>query len=98
MGIAASLDELRGTLALGLGRLEAAEQHFIDGREWSARSDVRFGLVEGRCLQGLAAIAEARGDEALAIAHLDAAGDRLAPYRATSYLGEVIERKLRLNA
>ena len=53
------LDQLRGGLALRLGQLDAAEGHYATGLEWAEREG---SLVEaGRCLLGLARLAERRG-------------------------------------
>ena len=68
-------DYLCGRLALSLGLpLDEAEQHFRTGLEWASRPDVRFVVDEGRCHQGLAEVAERRGDIEAARTHLDAAG------------------------
>jgi len=93
-----SADALRGLLALRLGDTDAAERHYRDGLEWAQRPDVRFGLVEGRCLQGLADVAEARGDHTLALEHLDAAGAKFAEYGAKLYLDQVLAKKEFLKA
>jgi hypothetical protein len=91
-------DAVRGALALRLGHVDAADEHYRLGLDWARRPDVRFGLVEGRCLQGLAAVAEARGDHALAMEHLDAAGEKFAEYGAKLYLDQVLAKKQFLNA
>jgi hypothetical protein len=93
-----SHDASRGRIALHFGDVDAAEQHYNTGLEWSRRPDVRFGLVEGRCLQGLAAVAEARGDDALVMQHLDAAGEKFAEYGAKLYLDQVLAKKQFLKA
>ncbi len=91
-------DVARGLLALRLGDPEAAERHYLEGLEWARRPDVRFGLVEGRCLQGLADVAEARGDHSMAMQHLDAAAAKFAEYGAKLYLDQVLAKKLVLGA
>ena len=45
-------------LALHLGRVEEAEGHYRTGLEWG--EEVRFPVEQGRCLQGLAEVAERR--------------------------------------
>jgi hypothetical protein len=87
-----------GALALRLGDDEAAERHYLDGLEWAIRPDVRFGLVEGRCLQGLADVAEARGEHSKAGEYLDAAGAKFAEYGAKLYLDQVLAKKEILKA
>jgi hypothetical protein len=93
-----SADDLRGRLALRLGEIDEAERHFRIGLEWARRPDVRFGLVEGRCRQGLAEIAETRANHSLAMEHLDAAGDLYARYGAKLYLDQVLAKKQFLKA
>ena len=91
-------DVARGALALHFGDIDAAERHYRDGLEWARRPDVRFGLVEGRCLQGRADVAEARGDHALALEHLDGAAAKFAEYGAKLYLDQVLAKKEFLKA
>ena len=91
-------DVARGLLALRLGDVDAAERDYRDGLEWARRPDVRFGLVEGRCLQGLADVAEARGDHAPALEHLEAAAAKFAEYGAKLYLDQVLAKKEFLKA
>jgi hypothetical protein len=83
----------RGALALRLGEIDAAERHYLEGLDWARRPDVRFGLVEGRCLQGLADVAEARGEHSKAAEYLDAAGAKFAEYGAKLYLDQVLAKK-----
>ena len=91
-------DVMRGLIAQHLGDVDAAERHYRDGLDWARRPDVRFGLVEGRCLQGLADVAEARGDHALALEHLDGAAAKFAGYGAKLYLDQVLAKKEFLKA
>ena len=79
-------------------QLDEAEQHFNTGLEWASRPDVRFVIDQGRCLQGLADVAERRGDHALAMEHLDAAGALFARYGAKRYLEQVLAKKQFLKA
>jgi hypothetical protein len=91
------LDVVRGQLALRLERpLEEAEQHFRIGLEWCERE--RCPVEAGRCLQGLAVVAERRGDTAAAMQHLDAAGELFARYGAKLYLDQVLAKKQFLKA
>src|SRR3546814_9353857 len=91
-------DVMRGHLALHFRDLDAAERHYLDGLEWAQRPDVRLGLVEGRCLRGLADVAEAQGEHALALEHLEGAAAKFAEYSATLYLDQVLATKAFLKA
>ncbi|MEX2229548.1 MAG: AAA family ATPase, partial [Dehalococcoidia bacterium] len=91
-------DVMRGLLVLRLGDVDAAERHYAEGLEWARRPDVRYGLVEGRCRQGLAEVAERRGEQALAMEHLDAAAAKFAEYGAKFYLDQVLAKKQILKA
>src|SRR5690606_26286344 len=62
------LGRARGCLALRLDLLDEAERHFRTGLEWCERE--RCPVEAGRCHQGLAEVAEHRGDHALAMQHL----------------------------
>jgi hypothetical protein len=89
---------MRGLLALRLGDVDAAEHHYTEGLEWARRPDVRFGIVEGRCRQGLAEVAERRNEHALAMEHLDAAAAKFVEYGAKLYLDQVLAKKQILKA
>ena len=91
-------DALRGWLALRFDALDEAEQHFNTGLEWASRPDVRFGVDAGRCHQGLADVAERRGDIEAAREHLDAAGALFAQHGAKLYLDQVLAKKQFLKA
>jgi hypothetical protein len=92
-----TLDHLRGRLALRLDRpLDEADEHFRTGLEWCERE--RCPVEAGRNLQGLAEVAERRGDHPMAMKHLDAAGDLFAQYGAKIYLDEVLSNKSVLRA
>ncbi len=89
---------LRGRLALRLDLIDEAEQHFRTGLEWASRPDVRFVIDQGRCHQGLAEVAERRGDLEAAREHLDAAGALFAQHGAKLYLDQVLAKKQFLKA
>ena len=91
-------DYLRGAISLRLDRVDEAEQHFRTGLEWASRPDVRFEVDAGRCLQGLAEVAERRGQHLEAMQHLDAAGELFARHGAKLYLDQVIAKKQILKA
>lgn len=91
-------DALRGWLALRFDAVDEAEQHFTTGLEWASRPDVRFGVDAGRCHQGLADVAERRGDLEAAREHLDAAGALFAQHGAKLYLDQVLAKKQFLKA
>ena len=91
-------DALRGWLALRFDAVDEAEQHFNTGLEWASRPDVRFGVDAGRCHQGLADVAERRGDIEAAREHLDAAGALFAQHGAKLYLDQVLAKKQFLKA
>ena len=91
-------DALRGWLALRFDAVDEAEQHFNTGLEWASRPDVRFGVDAGRCHQGLADVAERRGDIEAAREHLDAAGALFAQHGARLYLDQVLAKKQFLKA
>jgi tetratricopeptide (TPR) repeat protein len=95
-GAARGLDRLRGLAALHLGLVDEADKWYSRGLEWSKRE--RCPVEAGRCHQGLAAVAEARGDKALAMQHLDAAGELFAEYGAKLYLDQVLAKKQFLKA
>lgn len=60
---------------------------------------MRFIVDQGRCLQGLADVAERRGDMETARVHLDAAGELFAQHGGTKlYLNQVLAKKQFLKA
>jgi hypothetical protein len=92
-------DHLRGRIALELGRVEDAEAHFQTGLEWAMRPDVRFLIDAGRNHQGLAEVAERRGELEVAHEHLDAAAELFARHGAAKlYLDQVLSKKEILKA
>jgi hypothetical protein len=94
-----SPDHLRGMLALELGRTEDAEAHFRTGLEWAMRPDVGFLIDAGRHHQGLAEVAELRGELEAAAEHLDASTELFARHGgAKLYLDQVLSKKEILKA
>jgi DNA-binding CsgD family transcriptional regulator len=89
-------DVVKGSLALRLDRVDEADQHYRDGLEWAARE--RCFVEAGRCHQGLAEVAERRGDHALASQQLKVAADLFSGTGATLYLDQVHERQGALRA
>jgi tetratricopeptide (TPR) repeat protein len=95
----ANLDYLRGRFALDLDRTDEAEAHFRTGLEWATRPDVRFLIDAGRNHQGLAEVAERRGELEAAHEHLDAAAALFARHgSAKHYLDQVLSKKEILKA
>jgi hypothetical protein len=94
--LAGAYDQFRGGIALRLSRVDDAEQHFRTGLEWCERE--KCPIEAGRCHQGLAEVAARRGDQALAMQYLDAAGELFAKYGAKLYLDQVLAKKEILKA
>jgi hypothetical protein len=89
-------DAMRGGLALRLGLVDEAEAHFTTGRDWS--HDNGLDVEEARNLEGLSEVAERRNDHALAMRHLDAAGELFARQGAKFYLQRLLAKKEILKA
>ncbi len=89
-----SMDHLRGLLALRLGLLNEASQHFQTGIDW-ANSEAAL-LEGGRCHQGMAETARRLGNASEAMSHLDQAADLFSSRSAKLYLNQVIAKKLEL--
>jgi class 3 adenylate cyclase len=89
-----NLDPLRGALALRLGLVDEAEQHYRTGLEWTERE--RCPIESGRCLQGLAELADRRGERREATRYLDRAAKLFQEHGAKLYLDQVIAKKLEL--
>jgi tetratricopeptide (TPR) repeat protein len=89
-------DRLRGRLAFRRAEFDEAEQHFRTGVE--VATQLEWVVILGRCLQGLAEIAELRGNRDEARAHLDRAGELFAQYGAKLYLDQVLAKKEILKA
>jgi tetratricopeptide (TPR) repeat protein len=95
----ANPDYLRGRFALDLGHVDEAEAHFRTGLEWATRPNVRFLIDAGRNHQGLAEVAERRGELEVAHEHLDAAAELFARHGAAKlYLDQVLSKKEILKA
>ncbi len=86
----------RGLLALRRDRVDEAERHFQSGLATAERE--RCPIELGRCHQGLAEVAERRGDLEAAREHLDAAGELFAQWGAKRYLDQVLAKKEFLKA
>lgn len=87
---------LRGDLALHLDRVEEAESHYR--REFEVAGRERLPVSLGVAHQGLAEVAERRGDIETAREHLDLAGEIFAQHDAKLYLNQVIAKKEILKA
>ena len=85
----------RCTFRAPLALVGDAEQHFQAGLERSSERGV-VGLAQNR--EGLAEVAERRGDHALAMQHLDTAGELFSRHGAKLYLDEVLAKKEFLRA
>ncbi|MGI8551831.1 MAG: hypothetical protein ACR2PL_13745 [Dehalococcoidia bacterium] len=81
-------------LLLSAGYLEEAEERLREALAWSERE--RCPVEAGRCLQGLAEVAERRGQRAEALAYLERAAALFEQYGAKLYLGQVREQRERL--
>jgi hypothetical protein len=90
------LDTLRGELALRFDELDSAERWFRHGIDFGRKWDLM--LEVGCCLQGLADVAERRGNHLEAMQHLDAAGEIYAKHGVKLYLDQVLAKKQLLKA
>ena len=76
------------------GLVDEAAEAYRRSLEWCERE--RLPIETGRCLQGLAEVAERRGDRAEALQNLDRAAALFQQHGARLYLNRVIARKLEL--
>ena len=90
-GLSPSLDRVRGTLALRLGLTEEAEGHYQNGLDWAERE--RCPVEAGRCLHGLARVAQHRGKTDKVAELLDRAAIIFEQHDALFYLGRVREQQ-----
>ena len=90
------MDKVRGQFAFRLDLIDEAERHFRTGLEWAERE--RCPVEAGRCLQGLAELAERGGKHAEAMEHLDRAGELFSRHGAKLYLDQVLAKKEILKA
>ena len=88
---AVNVDRLRGDIALGLGRLDEAQRLYDIGLAWCERE--RCPVEQGRNLQGLAEVAERRGEQQQAMEYLDQAGELFSHHGAKLYLDQVLAKK-----
>jgi tetratricopeptide (TPR) repeat protein len=86
-----SLDHRRGDLALHLDLLGEAERHYRTGLDWTERQ--RCFVEAGRCLHGLAKVAERRGDRAEATKLLDHAAGLFKQHGTQLYLDKVVAER-----
>jgi class 3 adenylate cyclase len=85
-------ERARAGLKLYGGLLDEAEAQYQQALAWCERE--RCPIEAGRCLQGLAEIADRRGDSAEAMELLDRAGELFRQHGAKFYLDQVITKKL----
>jgi len=83
-------------IVLNRGRVDDAEKHYRRSLDWCERE--RLPIEAGRCLQGLAEVAERRGERAEMLKLLDRAAALFQQHGARLYLDRVIARKLELQA
>ncbi len=79
-----------------LGKDDEAKEWYRTGLEWSERE--HCPIEQGRNLQGLAEIAERRGQRREQMQYLDRAAALFQRYGATLYLKQVLAKKVLLKA
>ncbi len=84
----------RAAVALRRGRIDDAAEGFRRALTWCERE--RCPIEAGRCLHGLAEVAERRGDRAEALQLLDRAAALFRQHGAKLYLERVVAAKVRL--
>ena len=85
------LDAVKGAVAFRLDLVDDADQIFRGGLMWA--EEQRCPVEAGRCLQGLAEVAERRGRRDEAIEALDQAVDLFQRHGTTLFLKQAIARK-----
>jgi hypothetical protein len=85
------VDSVRGALALRVADVDAAQGYFQAGLSFSEGLGVDVGA--GLCLQGLAEVAERRGEREQAMEYLDRAGELFSRHGAKLYLDQVLAEK-----
>ena len=93
---AVPLDRFQGGLLLAVGDLDEAHRRFEAGLALCERE--RCPVEAGRCLQGLAEVAERRGEREKAMEYLDRAGELFSRHGAKLYLDQVLAKKEILRA
>jgi class 3 adenylate cyclase len=88
------LDLIWGLVALELGLVDEAERHLRRSLAWCEQE--RWPVEQGRCLAGLAQVAERRGNAAEALRLLDEAAAPFRQHGAKLYLDRAIAAKVRL--
>jgi tetratricopeptide (TPR) repeat protein len=96
VGPSPSLQRVYAGYDLARGRVDDAERRYREALAWSERE--RCPVEAGLCHQGLAEIAERRGDHIAALEHLDAAGSLFAEHGHTYYLDQILAKKEILKA
>jgi hypothetical protein len=91
-----SMQRMLADCGVGLNMLSDAERLYEDGLAWCESE--HCVLEAGRCHQGLAVVAERRGDTESATQHLEAAGELFSQHGAKFFLDQVIAKKEILNA
>ena len=94
LGGMTGLDHLRGDLALRLELVDESARWYQTGLAWAERE--RCPVEIGRNLQGLAAVAEHRGDVPGALAYLDRAAIPFEKHGTKLYLAQVGAARQRL--
>jgi class 3 adenylate cyclase len=89
-----SIGRIVGDIALHRGLVDDAAEHYESSLAWCEREGLP--IEAGRCLQGLAEVAERRGDRAAALQLLDRAAALFQQHGARLYLNRVIAKKLDL--
>jgi hypothetical protein len=85
-----------GDYDLARGRPDHAEPRYRDALAWAEREHAHMEI--GFCHQGLAEIAERRGDHTTALEHLETAGALFAAHDAAWFLQQVLAKKEILKA